>query len=1461
MNVRPDITVAPEAADDDLWFKDAIVYQLHVKAFADNNNDGVGDFAGLTGKLDYLRDLGVDTLWLLPFYPSPGRDDGYDIADYGDINPRLRHDEGLSPLHARGEAARPACHHRTGHQPHLRPASLVQARQAQRQGTSARDWYVWSDSDQNYQGTRIIFTDTEKSNWAWDPEAQSYYWHRFFSHQPDLNFDNPRVVRALLQVMKRWLDAGVDGFRLDAVPYLCEREGTNNENLPETHAVIKLLRAELDAYAPNKVLLAEANQWPEDVQQYFGQGDECHMAYHFPLMPRIYMAIAQEDRFPITDIMRQTPEIPPNCQWAMFLRNHDELTLEMVTDAERDYLWSTYAADPRARINLGIRRRLAPLMDNDRRKIELMNSILMSMPGTPIIYYGDEIGMGDNIFLGDRNGVRTPMQWTPDRNGGFSRCDPAQLYLPPIMDPVYGFSAVNVEAQARSLSSLLNWMKRLIGVRKSSKVFGRGTLTFIRPANRAVLAYVRQLGDEAILCVANISRAAQAVELDMSAWKGRVPQEMLGRTRFPRIGELPYLVTLPPYGFFWFQLLADEQTEPEKVLPREVTTLVLGHGWENALSSWTRRTFENDVLPSYLPERRWFADKGVRHLAPKVTAAVPIEHGDDRFAVVIADVAGPSGISRYFLPLTIRWARYTSIDGGSAILLAAVRRGPREGALLDASPEREFITALLAKIHAGEDVARDGNRLEFRPTHAFSAQPAPEVTAVNGGEREQSNTTVVVDNKYVVKILRRVTSGIHPEIEIGRFLTDVARFENAPTLLGSLELIEGDRHSALAVVHSFIENQGDAWTVTAAALDRLIDEQRLVAAEAAFDASESAALLTQRIRQIGKRTAEMHLAFACDDKDPAFAPEPITADDVARWNDAVASRAQTAFAAIERRMRDLPEATAELAQRLLHGRAAILAHIAEARDAEAGCLKIRHHGDFHLGQVLIAKEDAYILDFEGEPRRTIEERRQQGARRARRRRLPALDRLCRQRRARARAELEARRARARSRSKCATWSERLGAAYWDAYRETIGGIALWPADEVRQRAFSTCSFWKRRSMKSNTSSAIARPGPRIPIDATLRILKVRGVNVMTTLSPEARDVIAARHSDPFHYLGPHRENDQTIVRVFLPEASQVVALAPDGSERELSRLDPAGLFAGPVASERYRLRARFGEQEVEFEDPYRFPPVLSDFDLYLLGEGNHLRLYDKLGAHPMKMEGIAGVGLRRVGAERAPRQRRRRLQPVGRPPPRHARARQRLVGNFRARRQGRRQIQIRDRRPQRRAATAEVRPLCGLRRDAAIDRLDRRRSDDAAEAEAGAVRTSTRSTGRCRSTKCISARGGAKATMANTGSIIASSPSSSPPTPPTWASPISSCCRSPSIPSTARGATSRPACSRRPAASARRRISSPWSRRSTTRASACCSTGCRDISPTIRTGWPASTAPRSTSTTIRDRAAISTGAR
>jgi len=1094
MNIVPtvDSDSAQTADDDGLWFKDAIVYQLHVKTFQDSNDDGVGDFVGLTQRLDYLRDLGVTTLWLLPFYPSPGRDDGYDISDYGDINPsfgslkdfrRFMQEAKRRDLRVITELV---VNHTSDQHDWFKRAK----RSAR--GSSARNWYVWSDTDQKYQGTRIIFTDTEKSNWAWDQDAGAYYWHRFFSHQPDLNFDNPRVVRAVLQVMKRWLDAGVDGFRLDAVPYLCEREGTNNENLPETHAVLKRLRAELDAYATGKVLLAEANQWPEDVQAYFGNGDECHMAYHFPLMPRIYMAIAQEDRFPIADIMRQTPEIPPNCQWAMFLRNHDELTLEMVTDAERDYLWSTYASDPRARVNLGIRRRLAPLMDNDRRKIELMNSILMSMPGTPIIYYGDEIGMGDNIYLGDRNGVRTPMQWTPDRNGGFSRADPAQLYLPPIMDPVYGYPSVNVEAQARSLSSLLSWMKRLIGVRKSTKVFGRGTLTFIRPANRAVLAYVRQLGEEAILCVANISRAAQAVELDMSPWKGRIPQEMLGRTRFPRIGELPYLITLPPYGFFWFRLEQEPGHEPEKVLPREITTLVLGNGLESLLSGWTKRTLELDVLPGFIPDHRWFADKVSRHIATACAVALPFDHGNDRFLATIVEVTGASGVSRYFVPLTIRWTRYTEIDKGPASVLAAVRRGAREGVLLDATAEPGFIAALMAKVHASETVDSGAARIEFRPTAAFAGERLAEIKDIEAIAREQSNSSVIVDDRYVIKLLRRITAGIHPEIEIGRFLADVAHFPNAPLLLGSVELVEGDSRSAIAVVHDFIWNQGDAWNVTANGLDRLIEEHRLTTvAESIAETLETASML-QRIRQIGRRTAEMHLAFARGGDTPGFEPEPINADDVASWTDAGLARARTVFDLLRHYRNELAEPAPQLAQALLDHHDVIVRQIESGWNSHYDGLKIRHHGDFHLGQVLIAKDDAYILDFEGEPRRTLEERRAKAPpardvagflRSINYAAYAALDRA---------PDLGAEE-RAGVTENLRGWVTALSEAYWQSYRDRIGDNHLWPADEAQTQELLD-RFLLEKVLYEIEYELTNRPTwVHIPLEAALRILQERGV--------------------------------------------------------------------------------------------------------------------------------------------------------------------------------------------------------------------------------------------------------------------------------------------------------------------------------------------------------------------------------
>ena len=718
-------------ADDPLWYKDAVVYQLHVKAFFDSNDDGIGDFKGLTSKLDYIRELGVNAIWLLPFYPSPLKDDGYDVADYRNVHPmygtradfrtflREAHRAGLKVI------TELIVNHTSDQHPWFQAARRAPA------GSTKRDFYVWSDDPNKYSLTRIIFTDTETSNWAWDDVANAHYWHRFFSHQPDLNFDNPLVLKAVIRTMRFWLDMGVDGFRLDAIPYLVEREGTNNENLPETHEVIKQVRAALDMHYKDKLLLAEANQWPEDVREYFGNADECNMAYHFPLMPRMYMAIAQEDRYPVVEIMQQTPDIPDTCQWAIFLRNHDELTLEMVTNKERDYMYRMYAADPRARINLGIRRRLAPLMENDMDSVKLMNSLLLSMPGSPIVYYGDEIGMGDNIFLGDRNGVRTPMQWSPDRNAGFSRADPQRLYLPPIMDPIYGYEAVNVEAQTRDPGSLLNWMKRMLAVRKTSRAFGRGRLTFLRPGNRKILAYLRELGDEAILCVANVGRSAQPVELDLSRFRGRVPLELLGRTPFPPIGDLPYMLTLPAHGFYWFRLATDVAVpswHADRATPEDLPIIVLFDGWTSffrdrvvpwriGLAERTRAQLEQDVLPRYVQAQRWYAGKGEPIKALRLCDHLLWDSQGGRWMISLFNTEGGSEPATYFLPLAIAWedTDEEKMRTMGAVTLARVRQQASVGIMADAFGDEGFCRSFAVAIGRGGETATARGALRFVP--------------------------------------------------------------------------------------------------------------------------------------------------------------------------------------------------------------------------------------------------------------------------------------------------------------------------------------------------------------------------------------------------------------------------------------------------------------------------------------------------------------------------------------------------------------------------------------------------------------------------------------------------------------------------------------------------------------------------------------------------------------------------
>jgi maltose alpha-D-glucosyltransferase / alpha-amylase len=1083
-----ELTVTETA--DDLWYKDAIIYQLHVKAFADSNNDGIGDFAGLTEKLPYLQDLGVTVLWLLPFYPSPGRDDGYDIADYGDINPdfgtmkdfkRFIQEAKKRGLRVITELV---INHTSDQHDWFKRARRSDPR------SSARNWYVWSDTDQKYLGTRIIFTDTEKSNWTWDPEAGAFYWHRFFSHQPDLNFDNPRVVSAIVQVMKRWLDTGVDGFRLDAIPYLCEREGTGNENLPETHAIIKRLRSELDAYAKGKVLLAEANQWPEDVQEYFGRGDECHMAYHFPLMPRIYMAIAQEDRFPITDILRQTPDIPSNCQWALFLRNHDELTLEMVTDVERDYLWSTYANDPRARINVGIRRRLAPLMDNDRRKIELMNSLLLSFPGTPIIYYGDEIGMGDNIYLGDRNGVRTPMQWTPDRNGGFSRADPARLYAPTIMDPVYGYESVNVEAQSRSLSSLLSATKRLIAVRKSTLAFGRGSMSFIRPQNRSVLAYVRQYQDEVILCVANLSRSAQATELDLSAFKDRIPLEMLGRTRFPAIGELPYMITLAPYGFYWFQLQERDRSQaaPPPLVPEFETLVVpLNSTWMSLAR--TRGVFERDVLPGHLARTRWYPERSVNAIQPTLVSAIPFcDIGDNRPWLAFFETTQRGVTSRYVLPIRIEWVRFDR-ERYNPRALAAVRQGAREGTLLDVATDQIFIALLLRNLGQSLVVEEEeqGLRLEFKPTSRFTDQPIRQPERIRAVDTEQSNSTALVDDDYVVKIYRKLEAGINPEIEMGRFLTEVAGFANTPALLGSVELVEGNKSSAIGIVHAFVINQGDAWTVTAAYLDRFVEEQRLLAMSEHPGESEEQVPYLRYMAQTGRRVAEMHIALTSNKELPDFAPEPTRPEDVQRWTDEIMARAERVFDALQQRRDTLKEADRPLADQLLAQQAALPDLLKALLPRDVDGLNIRHHGDFHLGQMLIVKDDIFIIDFEGEPRRTIAERR---------RKAPAARDVAGLIRsidysvtaALDRALKVAPDEQGKLSLALADWRDRATATFLAAYRETMTNQRLWPADPLAAERMLSFFLLEKAFYEIEYELAHRPDWLRVPLTGILRIL-------------------------------------------------------------------------------------------------------------------------------------------------------------------------------------------------------------------------------------------------------------------------------------------------------------------------------------------------------------------------------------
>ncbi|KIG08557.1 trehalose synthase [Caballeronia concitans] len=972
-------------SDDPLWYKDAIIYQVHIKSFFDANNDGIGDFAGLLAKLDYIAELGVDAIWLLPFYPSPRRDDGYDIADYRNVHP----DYGtladvkrfIQEAHARGirVITELVINHTSDQHPWFQRARRAKP------GSNHRNYYVWSDTDKKYEETRIIFIDSEPSNWTHDPVAGQYYWHRFYSHQPDLNFDNPAVIKEVLSVMRFWLDMGIDGLRLDAVPYLVEREGTNNENLPETHAILKQIRATIDAEYPNRMLLAEANQWPEDVKEYFGDEDECHMAFHFPLMPRIYMSIASEDRFPITDIMRQTPDLAATNQWAIFLRNHDELTLEMVTDSERDYLWNTYAADRRARLNLGIRRRLAPLMERDRRRIELINSLLLSMPGTPVIYYGDELGMGDNIHLGDRDGVRTPMQWSSDRNGGFSRADPEQLVLPPVMGSLYGYDAVNVESQSRDPHSLLNWTRKMLAVRRSKHAFGRGTIRFLKPSNRKILAYLRELeGEPPILCVANLSRAPQAVELDLSEFAGSVPLEMTADSPFPAIGQLTYLLTFPPYGFLWFQLCPGNMRPawsqaPSEQLP-EFVTMVIRAG-QTGPTPENVRLLESEVLPSYLSKRRWFASKDQKLHAVRLAALTTIEGAGFAFTEIEADVGKHT--ERYVLPLSIAWGTETTSPLYMQLALARVRRGRTIGHITDAFAVPQFTYGILQKLKQRAVVPTvQKSEIRFIPTERFDTldmNPAspPEIRWLAA---EQSNSSLVIGDKVVLKLVRRVVGGIHPEAEMSRYLTKLG-YANTGPLYGEVVRVDPQNvPHTLVILQGFVDNQGDAWNYALDYLRRVVDELAVTGDtdETKPDQAAQAGGLEgygNIAGIIGKRLGELHVALATPTDDEAFSPRRANAKDVKGWIDGTLQLLTSALDILEQKVAGFGEQDRALAQDLLDRREKLVDAVKKLVPSDADALCTRIHGDFHLGQVLMAQGDAYLIDFEGEPARTLDERR------------------------------------------------------------------------------------------------------------------------------------------------------------------------------------------------------------------------------------------------------------------------------------------------------------------------------------------------------------------------------------------------------------------------------------------------------------------------------------------------------
>ncbi|MEN6625583.1 MAG: maltose alpha-D-glucosyltransferase [Candidatus Sumerlaeia bacterium] len=994
--------ILPLVPEEPLWYKDAIIYELHVRAFNDSDADGYGDFRGLTQKLDYLHDLGVTAIWLLPFYPSPLKDDGYDIANYTDIHPlygKLRDfrqflkdaaDRGIRVI------SELVINHTSDQHPWFQ-----RARHAPR-GSVERDYYVWSDTPDRYRDARIIFKDFEVSNWTWDNVAKAYYWHRFFSHQPDLNFASPRVRRGITRLIDFWMDMGISGMRLDAVPYLFEEDGTICENLPGTHAFLQELRRHVDDNHKGRMLLAEANQWPEDAAQYLAAG-ECHMAFHFPLMPRMFMAVQLEDRFPIIDILDQTPAIDPACQWALFLRNHDELTLEMVTDEERDYMYRAYARDKQARINLGIRRRLAPLLGNNRRKIELMNGLLMSLPGTPVLYYGDEIGMGDNIYLGDRNSVRTPMQWSADRNAGFSKANPQQLYLPVITDPEYRYEAVNVETQLMNPHSLLWWMKRLIALRRQHKAFSRGTMEFLKPDNRKVLAFVRRHEEETILVMVNLSRHAQYLELDLSPWRGMTPIELFGQTRFPAIGELPYFVTIGPHTFYWFRLAPSKISDELAVAGRPIPELTVAGPWENLFRPEQKKAIE-DALPPVIAAAHWYSTKNRQIRSAEIAETIPLRHESRHFVLALVDVDFTEGDPETCLlaigcatggqaEQILRDGRHNAI--ATVRTVARGRASSDPAVLWDAASDPAFGAAALAAIAGRRRLKGAGGMFVCRPRRELSdvlTTPGANFAASLGRARPGS-TVINLGDQLVLKLFRRMEAGTNPDLEIGRFLTD--RYPNTPPVLGQIEYVTSRAEPmSVAVLRVSPRAEANAWNYMLDVVGSYIEtiltdaslrdatppriEHTLIEAARHDLPAPMMELLGHRAEMtllLGRRSAEMHRALASDPSDPAFSPEPFTPHYLRSFYQSMRNMVGPTFTLLKSRLKTLPDDSRAPGERLLGLQSEILDVHRRILGRHIGAQRIRCHGDFGLHQILFTGRDFIVFDFEGDLTRSLSERR------------------------------------------------------------------------------------------------------------------------------------------------------------------------------------------------------------------------------------------------------------------------------------------------------------------------------------------------------------------------------------------------------------------------------------------------------------------------------------------------------